>query len=101
MFIAFHTDPIDLHTLDSDLRRYGFAHLDTLRTNARRIEHALNSNRADVLGLAVRGPDGDYHHYLMSSSVAAYEGSATNDRVLRAILAWHAEGCPLPNVRAL
>ena len=100
MFIAFHTDPIDLEALDDDLRRYGFAHLDTLRTNARRIGKALANNGSDAICLAVQGPDGDFHYFLMSSSIEDY-GDEINTRVLKAILDWHADGSLVPSVRPL
>lgn len=99
--IAFHTDPIDQEPLLRDVQRYGFAHLDTTRTNAQRIGNELSSIDPEVICLAVRGPDDDHHYYLVSLSVADHDLSATKDQVLRAILAWHSDGRPLPSVRAL
>lgn len=101
MHIAFHSDPIDQEVLLRDIRCYGFAYLDTLRTNAQRIGKELRKNGAEAIGLAVCGPDGDYHYYLMSLSIAEHDISAIQGRVLRAVLAWHADGCPLPSVRML
>lgn len=100
MFITFHTDPIDLGALDDDLRRYGFAYLDTLRTNAHRIEKSLANKGSDGICLAVPGPDGDFHYFLMSQSVADYD-ETINDRVLQAILDWNADGSPVPSMRPL
>ena len=101
MHIAFHSDPIDKDALLRDLRCYGFAYLDTLRTTAQQIGEELTKKGAEAISLAVRGPDEDYHYYLMSLSVAEHDLSAIDSRVLRAVLAWHADGCPLPSVRML
>lgn len=101
MHIAFHSDPIDQEALLQDIRCYGFAYLDTLRTNAQRIGKDLTKNGDEAIGLAVCGPDGDCHYYLMSLSVEEHDISAIESRVLRVALAWHADGCPLPSVRVL
>ena len=101
MHIAFHSDPIDQNALLRDIRCYGFAYLDTLRTNAQRIGKELTENGAEAIGLAVCGPDGDYHYYLMSLSVAEYRISTIGSRVLQAVLAWQADGCPSPSVCTL
>lgn len=98
MDITFHTDPVNIHDICTDLESHGAVFISTTRTNFRAITDAVESNGTKVLPLSAKGPDGDFHNFLLRYEGNDYQLGVTEHRVLKAILAWQAAGEPIPHV---
>lgn len=98
MQITFHTDPVNVLDICSDLEQFGAVFIETTRTNFRELTRLVEAHGTKVLPLSTRGPDGDFHNYFLRFEDNEYEGQATDDRVLDAILRWQVAGSPLPHV---
>lgn len=98
MQVAFHADPANIGAICADLQMYDAVFVYTTRTNFRTITDAVEANGTRVLPLAAKGPDGDFHNFLLRFEGSDYEVNVTEARVMKAIRAWHATGCPIPHV---
>lgn len=98
MKISFHADPASVDAICADLQIYDAVFVDTTRTNLRAIAEAVEENGTKVLSLAAKGPDEDFHNFLLRFEGNNYEVNVTEARVMKAISAWHASGCQVPHV---
>lgn len=98
MLVDFHADPANLDAICADLANVGVVVVETTRVNFRRIEADVTQCMPDciVLGLAVKGADQDWHHYLINTEVENFDSSSTGERVVQAVANWQDAGSPLP-----
>lgn len=98
MEVTFHTDPVSIQDICADLEKHGAVFIETTRPNFRNITDAVEANGTKVLPLAAKGPDGDFHNFLLRFEDNDYQLGVTEKRVLNAILAWRAAGAPVPHL---
>lgn len=97
MIVHFHTDPVDLDAICSDLSLDGVVVVVTTRPNFRAIADCVTDRMPDgVLPLAAETGDHDWHHYLINTVIETFEASATGKRVAAAVEKWQAAGAPFP-----
>jgi hypothetical protein len=96
--VAFHTDPVDIFSICSDLEKFGAVVIETTRPNFKEITHKVEAHGTKVIPLAARAADGDFHNYLLRFKDNEYEGLATDAQVLKAVGAWQTAGSPYPFV---
>lgn len=98
MLVDYQADPVDLGAICVDLVSDGVVMVETTRVNFRRIESDVVARMPyiAVLGLAVKGTDHDWHHYLINTEVEHLDSSSTGKRVAQAVAKWQAAGSTPP-----
>ncbi|ABE30562.1 hypothetical protein DR64_107 [Paraburkholderia xenovorans LB400] len=97
MIVNFHTDPVDLDLVCTDLTNDGVVVIETTRPNFKSIAATVMHRMTEcVLPLSVEGADHDWHHYLINDDVESFESLITSGRVAQAVVKWQAAGSPFP-----
>lgn len=99
--VAFYTDPVNINDICISLEQHGVVFIQTTRTNFRAISNAVKEKVTEALPLAAKGPDGDFHYFLFYYANGNYEANITENRVLKAILAWQSAGEPIPHIECI
>ncbi|RKE24446.1 hypothetical protein B0G76_8334 [Paraburkholderia sp. BL23I1N1] len=97
MIVNFHTDPVELDLVCTDLTNDGVVVIETTRPNFKNIASAVMQRMTEcVLPLSVEGMDRDWHHYLINNDVESFESLITSGRVAQAVVKWQAAASPMP-----
>jgi hypothetical protein len=100
MKISFHKDPVNIPAVCADLQTHGVVYFHTTRPNFRIVHEEVEASGIRILPLTATSPDDDFYNFILCPDVVDYELLKTEAKVLSAILAWQAQGEPVPYVQS-